>query len=250
LDQSSVPDEPHAANPSGRSSYQIKCDARDTSIPDGESVADAAFDMEMSKLRKYADDKELNLTHIFKSNAGKANGIISKPRFKTALGMAFHQYALHEELIAAISLKYGCGAPDPHAGGYLEVLWRQFVIELQQYSPPVKPAAPDPFDPRITVAMSEMRQISEESGLNLAYALQGAGGQQNGVLVKAKFIMALTTIIFPNYHFTNELLNDICTIYANANGPVDLRLGGYQEVYWRAFANDIRKVPLPTGSAA
>lgn len=106
------------------------------------------------------------------SNAGKANGIISKPRFKTALGMAFHQYALHEELIAAISLKYGCGAPDPHAGGYLEVLWRQFVIELQQYSPPVKPAAPDPFDPRITVAMSEMRQISEESGLNLAYALQ------------------------------------------------------------------------------
>jgi hypothetical protein len=66
LDQSSVPDEPHAANPSGRSSYQIKCDARDTSIPDGESVADAAFDMEMSKLRKYADDKELNLTHIFK----------------------------------------------------------------------------------------------------------------------------------------------------------------------------------------
>jgi len=55
----------------------------------------------------------------------------------------------------------------------------------------------------------------------------------------------MTSLLFPNYHFTTELLYDLALVYANTKGPPDLRLGGYQEVLWRQFVIDIRKVPLP-----
>jgi len=218
---------------------------RDPMIPDGDAMPEEIFSNEMQRLRKYADDKELNLTHTFKGSGGKSNGIISKPRFKTALGMAFHQYPLDEKFIAAISLKYGTGAPDTHGGGYQEVLWRTFVIELRSYQPPAPPAPPNPFDPRIAQTMSEMRQIAEDSGLAMVHAMQGAGGQPTGVIAKQKFYMAMTSLLFPSYRFTTDLLQDIAVIYANTKGPPDLRLGGYQEVLWRQFVIDIRKVPLP-----
>ena len=109
---------------------------------------------------------------LTQGSGGKSNGIISKPRFNTALGMAFHQYPLDEKFIAAISLKYGTGAPDTHGGGYQEVLWRTFVIELRSYQPPAPPAPPNPFDPRIAHTMSELRQIAEDSGLAMVHAMQ------------------------------------------------------------------------------
>jgi len=220
---------------------------RDPTIPDGASMSEEHFIAEMQKLRKYAEDKELNLTHTFKGSGGKTNGIISKPRFKTALGMAFHQFQLTEEFISACALRYGTGPPDIHGGGYQEVLWRTFVIELRMnIDNPTPPSPPNPFDPRIAVLMSELRQIAEDSGLAMVHAMQGAGGQPTGVIAKQKFFMAMTSLLFTNYHFSQTLLNDVALIYANTKGPPDLRLGGYQEVLWRQFVIDIRKVPLPS----
>jgi hypothetical protein len=195
--------------------------------------------------------------------------------------MAFHQFQLTEEFISACALRYGTGPPDVHGGGYQEVLWRTFVIELRiSIDNPTPPNPPNPFDPRIAAAMSEMRQIAEDSGLAMVHAMQGAGGQPTGVIAKQKFFMAMTSLLFTSYHFSQTLLNDVALIYANTKGPCvacvfelralraggcqrrydsgqlnppmptarrpDLRLGGYQEVLWRQFVIDIRKVPLPS----
>jgi len=90
-----------------------------------------------------------------------------------------------------------------------------------------------------------MHQIAVETGLGMAHVLQGAGGKSTGVISKQKFFMAMTTLLFPQYPFTTELLDNIALIYANCKGPQDLRLGGYTEVLWRQFIIDVRKVPPP-----
>ena len=281
-DQTTFPKEPSISNPGGRvSGVEEHNDERDPTIPDGLSMSEEALTKQMRLMKKYAVEKELNMTHTFQvsrvfmppppsspssclprlrfcasrlelrappspqGSAGKANGIISKPRFKTALGMLFHQFPLTEELIAAISFKYGCGPPDPHGGGYMEVMWRAFVIELRQYEDPDLPPPPNYQDERIAMAMSEMRQIAEDSGLDMTHSMQGAGGRSTGVIAKQKFFMAMTSLLFPHYHFTSDLLNDIALCYANTKGPPDLRLGGFQEVLWRQFVIDLRKCPLP-----
>jgi len=246
-DQKILPREPCVSAPGMRVS-QVPTDpeARDPTIPDASSMSEQQLETELRKLKKYAEEKELNMTHTFQGSAGKANGIISKPRFKTAIGMLFHHYPLSEELIAAIAYKYGTGPEDPHGGGYMEVMWRAFVIELRQFPDPTPAEAPNPFDERICKCLRELRQIAEDTGLDMTHTLQGAGGRSTGVISKQKFFMAITSLLFPHYHFSDEMLQNIALIYANTKGPPDLRLGGYQECLWRQFVIDVRKVPLPS----
>lgn len=216
-------------------------------------MSEKDYYLEMCRLNKYIDDKDLNLAHTIQGAGGHANGVISKPRFKTALGMLFHQYPLTEPFIAAIALKYGFGAPDVHTGGFQEVHWRKFVTDVQKYPKPEAETPPNPLDKRIANAMSQLRQMAEDSGLGMAqdpisgmaHAFQGAGGMPTGVIAKQKFFMCLTSLLFPQFHFTMELLNDIALIYANKHGPPDLRQGGYVEVHWRHFIVDLHEVPLP-----
>lgn len=218
---------------------------RDPVVPNGEDMSRADLVNAMQRLNKYVEDKDVNLTDTFKAAGGSSNGIISKPRFKTALGMAFHHFPLNEPMIAAIALKYGCGPPDSHSGGYQEVLWRSFVVELRMMRKPALPSPPNPFDPRILLYMSEMRHIAEDSGLAMVHGMQGCDAKASGLMSKQKFFTAMTTILFPNYHFGTHALRDIALVYANTKGPPDLRNGGYQEVLWRQFVIDLRRVPLP-----
>jgi len=245
-DQSKYGKEPSIAAPGMRiSPVPGGVDERDPTIPEGKNMDPNEYETTMREMKKYAFDKELNLTHTFQGTAGKSTGIISKPRFKTAMGMLFHQFPLSEAFIAAICFKYGCGPPDPHAGGSQEVMWRAFVIDLRNTADPPAAQPPDPTDYRVTEAMSELRQIAEYSGLDMTHSLQGAGGQPTGTMAKQKFFMAMTSLLFPHYHFTTQLLNDLALVYANTKGPPDLRLGGYQEVLWRQFVIDIRRAAIP-----
>jgi hypothetical protein len=75
--------------------------------------------------------------------------------------------------------------------------------------------------------------------------VQGADAKPTGVMAKQKFFMAMTSLLFPKYHFSNNLLHDIASEYAHKHGPPDLRHGGYLEVLWRQFAIDIRRVRSP-----
>lgn len=208
-------------------------------------MSQAEYDSQMSALKVYAQAKELNMTHTFRGAGGFSNGTISKPRFKTALGILFHHFPLTEEFIAAIALKYGCGQPDFHGGGYTEVLWRTFAVDLSKVPDPATPPPPDPFDPSIFSTMQQLRQMADDKSLAMVHAFQGAGGISTGVIQKPKFVMTLTTLLFPQLNLTQAQLDDICLVYANKNGPPDLRLGGYTEVLWRNFCSDVRKTPLP-----
>jgi hypothetical protein len=86
--------------------------------------------------------------------------------------MAFHHYSFDEKVIAALALEYGTGPPDRHGGGYQEVLWRTFVIELRMMDKPELPPAPNPYDPSILQCMSELRYIAEEEGLSMVHVFQ------------------------------------------------------------------------------
>jgi len=246
-DQSMLPKEPAVSAPGMRVSEVIlDNELRDPKVPDGTAMTEGQLDHYLRTMKKYAGDKELNLTHTFQSSAGNATGIIAKPRFRTALGMLFHQYPLTEDIIASISFKFGCGPPDPHGGGYMEVMWRAFVLHLRDCGDPEAPPVPNFMDARILLPMSELRQIAEDCGLDMRHCMLSAGGRANGVILKTKFFMALTSQLFPHYHFSSELLSDVALIYANTSGPADLRShGGYQEVLWRQFITDVGKVPLP-----
>ena len=88
--------------------------------------------------------------------------------------MAFHRFHFSDDFTSAICLKYASGGPDVHNGGFQNVLWRTFVIELRNYPPTADAPLPDPFDERITDAMSDMREISEDSGLDLVHSFQAS----------------------------------------------------------------------------
>merc|ERR1719446_577339 len=96
-DQSTFPKKPSLANPGGRvSDVEMETEARDPTIPDGSVMPTETLVGHFRAMKKYAAEKELNMTHTFQGTGGKPNGVISKPKFKTALGQLFHQFMMTE----------------------------------------------------------------------------------------------------------------------------------------------------------
>mmetsp|Transcript_84428 Transcript_84428/g.253203 ORF Transcript_84428/g.253203 Transcript_84428/m.253203 type:complete len:257 (-) Transcript_84428:311-1081(-) len=204
-------------------------------LPDGSELSDEETMRQLQLMKEYAVDKSINMTYAFQGYGGP-KGLISKPRFRTTLSIAFGQnFPLTEELVTALSRRYADGPPGP----YTQVHWKKFVEDVCESDDPPTATPPDSKDPRIARTMAEMAQLVRAEGLDMPRNFTEAGGRWNGVISKVKFNFAVTSLLFPHYKFSHDVLKHVTLVYSDTRSPPDHRQGGHVDVLWLKFAADI-----------
>lgn len=84
----------------------------------------------MGAIKRYQQTHGVDLELVFKDAGGNRAGVITKPKFFSALSVGFHKLQLTPDIMATVARAYGTGPEDVRMGGFLEVRWRDFVTDV------------------------------------------------------------------------------------------------------------------------
>jgi len=199
------------------------------------------------------------MTDAFSEYAGGGNlardanlGLMTKNRFRAAMGTIFKGIDLSSEVLNAICTAYGTGGPDPaEPGTQVKVMWKRFAIEFDEI--PLPTNTPSDYDEVLADAalVAELSALKAEAAnkrLDLTdffseYA--GTGRDANlGIMPKNRFRSAMGSL-FEDIGISNTTLGKVCKVYATGD-PDPHEPGTCFKVFWKQFAIDFDdKVPMP-----
>jgi len=193
-------------------------------------------------LKLAAVNSRLDMTDAFSEVAAPADanlGIMTKNRFRSALGTIFKTTPIPPEVLTRICATYAAGDPDPREPGTcVKVLWKQFAIDFDEIPVLVERKQGSPDAPLVEL-LRALKKIAVSKRLDLsdsfeAYVPAGARDVNLGVMPKCRFRAAMGQFFTG---ISDGLLAAICAAYG-VGDPDDKEPGTFAKVLWKQFAAD------------